>query len=250
MEKRITTRYKPVDTITETEHTGMVKEIFATITKRYDLLNRLFSLRRDIAWRRFAALHMHFNKTGRYLDVATGTADLALEVTRQHSHTTVTALDFVREMIDAGAKKIKERNLQNRITFIRGDAVGLPFPDDHFDVAGIAFGIRNIPNRLAALKEMKRVVIPGGQVMVLEMHFPRPPLFRHLYSLYLTHLMPSLARSFSRNPAAYLYLADSIIHFPSPPDFSRIMKDAGLMTIQRYPLTLGITYLHVGIKPE
>ena len=250
MEKRITTRYKSVDSITETEHTGMVKEIFGTITKRYDLLNRLLSLRRDIAWRRFTVRHMHFNRTHRYLDVATGTADLALEVTRLHPQTTIASLDFAREMINAGAKKVEERNLQSRITFITGDALNLPFPDNHFDVAGIAFGIRNIPNRMAALKEMKRVVIPGGQVMVLEMHFPRQPLFRNLYSLYLTYLMPSLARSFTRNPAAYLYLADSIMHFPSPPDFSRIMKDTGLITIQRYPLTLGITYLHVGIKPE
>jgi demethylmenaquinone methyltransferase/2-methoxy-6-polyprenyl-1,4-benzoquinol methylase len=249
MEKHITTQYKQVNTITETEHTGMVKEIFATITKRYDLLNHLLSLRRDIAWRRFATRHMYFNRTHRYLDVATGTADLALEVTRLHSQATVTALDFVREMIDAGAKKIEERDLQSRITFVRGDALNLPFPDNYFDVAGIAFGIRNIPNRMVALKEMKRVVIPGGQVMVLEMHFPRPPLFRHLYSLYLNHIMPSLARSFSRNPAAYLYLADSIMHFPSPPDFSQIMKDAGLINIQRFSLTLGITYLHVGIKP-
>lgn len=249
MEKRITTQYKPVNSITETEHTGMVKEIFATITKRYDLLNHLLSLRRDIAWRRFAVRQMSFDRTHRYLDVATGTADLALEVTRMHPQTTVTALDFVREMIDVGVKKIKERNLQSRITFIRGDALNLPFPDNYFDVSGIAFGIRNIPNRMAALKEMQRVVIPGGQVMILEMHFPRPPFFRYLYSLYLNHIMPSLAHSFSRNPAAYLYLADSIMHFPSPPDFSRIMRDAGFIEIQQYPLTLGITYLHVGIKP-
>jgi demethylmenaquinone methyltransferase/2-methoxy-6-polyprenyl-1,4-benzoquinol methylase len=248
MEKQITTRYRPVATITEKEHTGMVKEIFATITRRYDLLNRLLSLRRDIAWRRCAARHMRFNGTCRYLDVATGTADLALEVARQHPNVSVTALDFVREMIDAGVKKIEERNRSGRIAFVRGDALNLPFPDDHFDVAGIAFGIRNITNRTAALKEMKRVVVPGGQVMVLEMHFPRQPLCRSLYSMYLTHLMPSLARSFSRNPAAYLYLADSIIHFPPPPEFSRIMRDAGLTTTQRYPLTLGITYLHVGIK--
>ncbi|MBN2687166.1 MAG: ubiquinone/menaquinone biosynthesis methyltransferase [Deltaproteobacteria bacterium] len=248
MEKQITTRYRPVDTITETEHTGMVKEIFATITRRYDLLNRLLSLRRDIAWRRCAARHMRFTRTCRYLDVATGTADLALEVARQHPRTTVTALDFVGEMIDAGVRKIEERNMQSRIAFVRSDALNLPFPNDHFDVAGIAFGIRNIPDKTAALKEMTRVVIPGGQVLVLEMHFPRQPLFRSFYSIYLTYLMPSLARSFSRNPAAYLYLADSIMHFPPPPEFSRIMRDSGLTKIQRYSLTLGITYLHVGIK--
>jgi demethylmenaquinone methyltransferase/2-methoxy-6-polyprenyl-1,4-benzoquinol methylase len=237
-----------VDAVTETEQIGMVKEIFATITRRYDLLNRLLSLRRDVAWRRRAARHMHFSTTCRYLDVATGTADLALEVARQHPSVSVTALDFVKEMIDGGVKKIKERKLTGRIAFVRGDALSLPFPDNHFDAAGIAFGIRNITNRTAALNEMTRVVVPGGQVIVLEMHFPRQPLFRHLYSLYLTSIMPSLARSFSRNPAAYLYLADSIMHFPPPPVFSRLMGDTGLTEVRRYPLTLGITYLHVGIK--
>lgn len=250
MEKGRTKKYTPVIDLSETEHIGMVREIFATITGRYDFLNHLFSLRRDIAWRRFAASHMRFSRTRHYLDVATGTGDLALEVARSHPEISVTGVDFVREMMAVGKDKVERHALSNRLRLLQGDALNLPFASDRFDVAGIAFGIRNITSRGRALQEMKRVIVPGGQVMVLEMHFPRQTLFRNIYYFYLNYILPYMARSFSKNSAAYHYLADSIIHFPSPQGFARIMTEAGLVHIKQYPLTLGITYLHVGEKPE
>ena len=250
MAKRIKKRYPPVHEMTPSEQVGLVREVFTTIPRRYDFLNRFFSLRRDVAWRRFAVRKMRFFNTSRFLDVATGTADLAVETVRRHPPVRVAALDFVLEMMVVGRQKIRRKHMADRIRLIQGDALSLPFDDNVFDVAAVAFGIRNIPDRLRALEEMKRVVVPGGQVMALEMNFPRHPLFRRFYDLYLNRVLPRMARLFSRNPAAYRYLGDSIKEFPSPDQFARLMAEAGLTGIEKYSLTLGITYLYIGVKPE
>jgi len=249
MAQGVKKRYPSVREMTPAQQVGLVRDVFATIPRRYDFLNRFFSLRRDIAWRRFTARKMHFFRTNRLLDVATGTADLAMEAVKRHSRIQVAGLDFVREMMLVGQRKIREGRLSERIRLLQGDALRLPFPDHSFDVAAVAFGIRNIPDRQGALEEMKRVVVPGGQVMVLEMNFPRHPLFRRLYGLYLNRVLPHAARLLSRNPAAYQYLADSIMHFPPPDQFTRLMEAAGLRGIEKYALTMGITYLYIGIKP-
>ncbi len=250
MEKPIGEKYPRVTEITDTERIEMVKEIFATITGKYDFLNHFLSLRQDIAWRRFSVEKMHFFNTYRMLDVATGTADLAIGVAHKHSRTRVTGLDFVQEMIDFARAKIQMKHLSERVQMLRGDALYLPFSDSCFDVAAIAFGIRNIPNKIGAIKEMVRVVVPGGQVMVLEMTFPRNGAFRKLYDVYLNRILPPLARAFSQNPEAYHYLGDSIMNFPTPDALAILMEKAGLKKVGKYSLTLGITHLHLGIKPE
>ncbi|MBT8489658.1 MAG: bifunctional demethylmenaquinone methyltransferase/2-methoxy-6-polyprenyl-1,4-benzoquinol methylase UbiE [Deltaproteobacteria bacterium] len=250
MKKHTAKRYDSVTDITQTEHIKMVKEIFTTITEKYDFLNHFLSFGRDIVWRRFTASKMNFIKNRRYLDVATGTADLAIEVARKYPETNVIALDFVQDMMKVGRHKSYKHNLSKRINFLQGDALNLPFSDSSFDVVGIAFGIRNITDRTRALREIKRVLVSGGQCMVLEMNFPRNLLFRGVYNLYLNHILPYLARHFSQNPAAYHYLADSIIHFPSPEEFMTIMSEVGFTNIERYSLTMGITYLYVGSKPN
>ncbi|OGP89473.1 MAG: hypothetical protein A2157_13150 [Deltaproteobacteria bacterium RBG_16_47_11] len=235
--------------MTDAERISAVKEIFSTVTGKYDFLNHLLSLRRDIAWRRFTVRKMRFFRTGRFLDVATGTADLAIEAAQQHRSIQVTGLDFVQAMMKVGLMKIANKGLSDRIWLMRGDALALPFPDHAFDVAAIAFGIRNIPNKLRALREMRRVVVPGGQAMVLEMTSPRSCLFQGFYHLYLNWILPKIAKAFSNNPGAYEYLADSIINFPDPETFSRQMEEAGLIHVEKYPLDFGITYLHIGVKP-
>ena len=154
-----------------------------------------------------------------------------------------------RGVLAVGQQKIRQGRLSEQVCLLQGNALNLPFPDHSFDIAAVAFGIRNIPDRQRALEEMKRVVVPGGQVMVLEMNFPRHPLFRRLYDLYLNRLLPHAARLFSRNPAAYRYLGDSIMQFPAPHRFVRLMDAAGLRGIEKYSLTLGITYLYIGINP-
>ena len=243
-------KYPQVKTITDAERINMVKEIFSTITGKYDFLNRFLSLRRDVAWRNFAAKKMRFFQTNRYLDVACGTGDLSVAAAVKHPQISVTGLDFVPEMVKAAKKKVLKKNLADRIQIMQGDALHLPFEDSSFDVTGIAFGIRNIPDRLRALSEMMRVTAPGGQVMVLEMTFVQNRFFKLIYYVYLNYLLPAFAKIFSKNPAAYYYLADSIMNFPSPDEFAKIMEKSGMVNVEKYPLTFGITWLHIGKKAE
>ncbi len=240
--------YPPVTGIGRDEHVGMVREIFATIPGRYDFLNRLLSLRRDVAWRRFAVRKMRFFDTFRLLDVATGTADLAIDAALCHPDIRVTGIDFVREMLLPGRLKIAGRGLGERIRLLQADAMALPFADRSFDAVGIAFGIRNMPDRRGALREMRRVLVPGGRVFVLEMNFPRNRFSRWFFRLYLNRLLPAAAGFFSGNPAAYRYLSDSILHFPQPQAFLGMMEEAGFRDLKRHALTLGITCLYVGTR--
>ncbi|HOK06064.1 MAG TPA: ubiquinone/menaquinone biosynthesis methyltransferase [Syntrophales bacterium] len=227
----------------------LVREIFAAIPGRYDLLNRLLSARRDVNWRRFAVERMRFFRTGRLLDLATGTADLAVMAAKRHPRIRVVGVDIAREMMALGRRKVVKRGLSARVTLVPGDAVALPFGEGTFDVAAAAFGIRNIPEVLTALREMTRVVVPGGQVMVLEMHLPEEPLSRGLYLLYTKTALPVIVRGLADNPGAYRYLCDSIASFFSPREFGLLMSEAGLTAVRSHPLTLGLTYLHEGIKP-
>lgn len=240
--------YPPVTGIGRDEHVAMVREIFTTIPGRYDFLNRVLSLRRDVAWRRFAVRKMHFFDTFRLLDVATGTADLAIEAALRHPRIGVTGIDFIAEMLAPGRRKIADRGLSGRIRLLQADALALPFAEGSFDAVGIAFGIRNMPDRMAALKEMRRVLVPGGRIYILEMNAPPDRLKRRVFEPYLGRILPVIARLFSQNPAAYSYLVDSILHFPAPPVFKAMMEEAGFSAVERHSLTLGITSCTVGLK--
>ena len=242
--------YPPVNRMEDVERIRMVRHIFSTITGKYDFLNHFLSLRQDIVWRRSAVRKMRFFKTHRLLDVATGTSDLAVEAVRKYPEIRVAGLDFVEEMLRAGRKKIKERGLLTKIDLVQGDALNIPFPRETFDVAAIAFGIRNIPDKIAALREMVRVVAPGGRIMVLEMTFPRLPFITRFYDLYLNRALPVLAGLFSPNPEAYRYLGDSIMNFPATDHFLSLMKQAGLIHLNMYSMTFGISRLFTGQKPE
>jgi len=177
-------------------------------------------------------------------------ADLAIEAARRHPEIKVTGIDFVSEMLAPGRSKIALRGLAGRIRLLQADAMGLPFPDESFDAVGIAFGIRNIPDRLAALREMRRVLVPGGRVYILEMNAPQSRLWRGFFAPYLNRVLPRIARLFSQNPAAYLYLVDSITHFPPPPTFLTMMEETGFGNRERYSLTLGITSLYLGQRSQ
>nr|MBP7527722.1 class I SAM-dependent methyltransferase [Syntrophorhabdaceae bacterium] len=143
MEKPVKNKYPSVRAVSEKERIGMVKEVFSTITRKYDFLNHLLSLRRDIAWRRFTVKKMRFFKTGRFLDVACGTADLSIDAVQKHGRISTTGVDFVFQMLDLGKAKIEKKGLDRRITLMQADALQLPFCDNSFDVVAVAFGIRN-----------------------------------------------------------------------------------------------------------
>jgi demethylmenaquinone methyltransferase/2-methoxy-6-polyprenyl-1,4-benzoquinol methylase len=242
-------RYPPVTELADGERIGVVKEIFSTVTVRYDFLNRLLSLRRDVAWRSFTTRKMRFFQTFRLLDIATGTADLAIDAVRNHPFIEVVGLDFVKEMLDLGRAKIEKRHLSEKIRLLQGDALSLPFRDNSFDVAAIAFGMRNIPSKTLALEEMRRILVPGGQAMILEMTSPPNQFFKTIYHFYLSRILPQMARPFSQNPAAYYYLGDSIKNFPTAEAFVGTMEEAGFARVEKHSLDFGITYLHIGVKP-
>jgi len=241
-------KYPSVKHVGAEERVGMVKEIFSTITDRYDFLNRFLSLRRDVYWRQFAVKHMVFSQTNRFLDIACGTGDLSIYACLRHPYIQATGVDFVHPMVKKALLKKEKMKLGQTLNFIQGNALRLPFAENTFDVTAMAFGIRNIPQKTEAIQEMLRVTIPGGQVMILEMNFIQNRFFKCLYNVYLNHFLPLLARIFSKNAAAYYYLADSIMNFPAPPEFAAFLGETGLDNVKIHPLTFGMTCLFMGNK--
>lgn len=240
--------HKPINKWTEQERITAVKRIFNTITPHYDLLNRIMSSRRDVGWRRFAVKRIP-KAAKKVLDVATGTGDLALDLADQRPDVEVTGVDFVEKMLRQAEAKTSKRALDGRIRFAVGDATRLPFADHEFDASMIAFGIRNIPDRLKALQEMVRVVKPGGKVLVLEMTFPRNLRLRAFFTWYLNHVIPVVGGLISGNSSAYRYLPDSIQDFLHPDQLADLFQNAGLRSVEEFPLTFGLTYLHEGLVP-
>lgn len=240
-----TLKEKPLDRWSDIERVSAVKQIFNTITPHYDLLNRVMSGRRDVTWRRSAVSKVPV-AAKRLLDVATGTGDLAMDIVRHRTDIHVFGVDFVEKMIQRAKAKTVKAHLSQRISFVAGDAMALPFDDNEFDCATVAFGIRNMPDRLKAVKEMARVVKPGGKIICLEMTFPRNLRLRRFFKWYLNNVIPVLGGIISRNFQAYRYLPDSIQDFLHPDDLSKLFRQAGLTSLSEYPLTFGLTYVHEG----
>ena len=234
----------------EKEHTEKIRKLFSGIAEKYDSINRQQSFRRDIAWRRFTSGKMRFFETMRYLDVATGTADLAMDVVKRYDGVSAVGLDIADELLEVGRAKVDRAGLGERIELVNGNALDLPFGDASFDVSGIAFGIRNIRDRLHALREMTRVVAPGGQVVVLELAFHGTGAIKPFYWLYLKVIIPFMAKLVASNREAYEYMGRSIIEFPAPGEFCETMREAGLVDVRSYPLTFGVVRLFTGTKPR
>jgi demethylmenaquinone methyltransferase/2-methoxy-6-polyprenyl-1,4-benzoquinol methylase len=224
--------------------------MFDNIAPRYDLLNRVLSLRQDVAWRKKMVSTMTIPETGRALDVACGTGDVALEIVRQKGPgVKVTGIDFSPGMLDLAQKKIN-RGKDETISLLAGNALRLPFRNDTFDAVTIAFGIRNIQDKAAALKSFCDCLVPGGRVLILELATPRQTRIRDAYLAYFQKVLPAIGRLFSRHRFAYSYLPDSVARFPTTDVFMSIMADAGFDRITCRRLTLGIANLFVGIRPR
>lgn len=223
--------------------------MFDRIAHRYDLLNRLLSFGRDVAWRKQIARHLPPGTALRVLDLATGTADVLLENSRRTGRIAWgVGVDPSAGMLSFGRKKLRESALSGKHALVRGDAAQLGLQSEIFDAVTIAFGIRNVDDPSAGLREMCRVLKPGGRALVLEFSLPANALFRGVYLFYFRHVLPRIGGIISGDPAAYRYLNKTVEAFPYGDAFCRLMREAGFAQAEALPLTFGIATLYIGEK--
>lgn len=222
-----------------------VERMFDSISPRYDLLNRLFSMGTDQGWRRRVMRMVSKEPVGRLLDVATGTADLALMAARQVDR--VVGADISEGMLAHGRDKVKKAGLEGRVELVRADAADMPFPDGAFDVVTVAFGVRNFEDLGRGVAGMFRVLKPGGRLFVLEFSRPRGPL-RPFYRFYFHRVMPFIGRLISKDSAAYGYLPASVDAFPEGEAFESLLRDRGAREVRSERLTGGIATLYTARK--
>ena len=225
-----------------------IREMFDAIAPRYDFLNRLLSLGIDQRWRRFAVNKILWKEGGKILDVATGTGDVALAIAAATPESVkIIGIDFSAQMVELGLVKVSKSIFSSRITMEVAPCESIPFPDNTFDSATIAFGIRNVVDRPCGLKEMNRVLNPGGKVVILEFSNPRSKLFKALYNFYFLRVLPVIGGLFSTF-SAYKYLPDSVLEFPPQEEFKKLMIQAGFSNVEHFDLTFGIATVYVGEK--
>jgi demethylmenaquinone methyltransferase/2-methoxy-6-polyprenyl-1,4-benzoquinol methylase len=217
-----------------------VSKMFDDVANRYDFLNDLLSLGRTKAWRR-AVTSIIAPKPGmKILDIAAGTGSSSRPLVDKGAE--VTALDFSQGMIEQGRKQNKN------INFVQGDALKLPFEDNSFEVTTISFGLRNTSSTEIALKEALRVTKDGGRIVVAEFSHPVNPIFKKIYLNYLMKALPVIVKKISKNPDAYIYLAESIRAWPDQAELASIMRDSGFKSVAWQDLTFGIVAVHIGYK--
>ena len=225
-----------------------VKRMFESIAFSYDFQNSFLSLGQDISWRRTLAGSLKVPRGGIVLDLATGTAELAMEICTRHPGVRVAGLDFSPRMLTIGQRKAKSKGLRKSVALGLGDARRLPFKADSVDGATMAFGIRNIEERGEVLKEIWRVLKKGGQLWIMEFDCPDHPVFGRLYRFYLDHIMPPIGNWLSRTDYAYTYLARSVHRFPREGEFLQEITDTGFTPLGVKRLSLGIAKIYRGIK--
>lgn len=223
-----------------------VVPMFDRIAGRYDFLNRVLSLRRDVAWRDTMVRALPAEPGARVLDLATGTCDAAIAAARHRPQCRFIAVDPALEMLRIGAHKVERRGLGSTISLAGGDALHLPFPSRAFDAVTIAFGIRNVPDVPNALRELQRVLRPGGKGLVLEFSLPRRAVIRRPYLFYFRHVLPRLGALLSSDGVAYTYLNRSVESFPYGDAFTSLMEKAGFTDVHFRTLTLGVATLYEG----
>lgn len=216
-----------------------VASMFDGVARRYDITNTVLSLGQDRFWRRAMRAALQIGPGDAVLDLAAGTAVSTVELAQ--SGAWCVAADFSVGMLAAGAAR--------DVPKVAGDATRLPFADESFDAVTISFGIRNVVDHAAGLRELARVTRPGGQLVVCEFSTPTNGLFGTIYKEYLMKALPSVARAVSSNPDAYVYLAESIRAWPDQPEFARRIADAGWGAVRWRNLTGGIVALHAATKP-
>jgi len=224
-----------------------VAGMFDRIAGRYDFLNHFLSLGIDKGWRRKAINTLKDIEPKKILDVATGTGDLAITaLSLDPDH--ITGVDISEGMLEIGRKKIAERKLEQKITLQYGDSEALPFDTDTFDAILCAYGVRNFENLEAGLRQMSRVLRPGGKIAILEFSHPKKFPVKQLYRFYFRYILPVLGKAVSKDATAYTYLPQSVAAFPEGDQFCRIMQQCGFTHPKARPLSFGITTLYTAKK--
>ena len=242
------TRITPYVSTEQENKASQVERMFDGIAHRYDFLNHFFSLGIDVLWRKRCVRLLRQERPKRMLDVATGTADFAIEAVRMGLDVHVTGVDISAGMLDVGRTKIAARGWNDRIELIQGDSVALPFEADAFDAFTVAFGVRNFEDLQGGLKDMLRVLKPGGLGLVLEFSKPQRFPIKQVFGLYFKHIMPTVGKWVSKDPAAYTYLPESVDAFPEGNDFLDQMTLAGYTDVKAQRLTGGIATIYTGRK--
>jgi demethylmenaquinone methyltransferase / 2-methoxy-6-polyprenyl-1,4-benzoquinol methylase len=227
-----------------------VRQMFAEISRRYDLLNHLLSLGIDRSWRRRTVrLVPPRDDPAPILDVCAGTADLALAYWRACKTPPIVGTDFCHPMLTIGNDKIRRVGATPRVSLLEADTLALPFPDEIFQIVCVAFGLRNVSDTDAGLREMARVCRPGGRVAVLEFSTPRAWPLGPLYAWYFRRVLPWIGQTLARNrQSAYNYLPVSVGRFPQAEELAQRMRIAGLTGVRYHPFTFGVCTLYIGEK--
>ncbi|RZS91985.1 bifunctional demethylmenaquinone methyltransferase/2-methoxy-6-polyprenyl-1,4-benzoquinol methylase UbiE [Aquimarina brevivitae] len=224
-----------------------VTEMFDTISKNYDGLNRVISFGIDIKWRKKVVKIVDSINPEKILDVATGTGDLAISMAKTGA-TEIIGLDISTGMLEVGKHKITDKGLSNRIKMVTGDSENLPYDDNYFDAITVAFGVRNFENLETGLSEIFRVLKPGGVFVVLETSIPTKTPYKQGYNLYSKRILPLIGKLFSKDKSAYAYLSESAAAFPYGEAFNNILKEIGFINVEDKPQTFGVATIYKATK--
>ncbi len=230
------------------EKKEQVADMFNSIAYRYDFLNRFLSAGIDVWWRKKAIAQLKELAPKNILDVATGTADVALLTWQMLKPDKITGIDISEGMLDLGRKKIEKLGLSEKIVLQTGDSEVIRFADNYFDAITVAYGVRNFQNLEKGLKEMYRVVKPGGKLVVLEFSKADAGILSALFNFYMNRVTPAIGKIFSKNKEAYQYLNDSVQAFPEGQTFLNIMHEAGFTQTHLKKLSFGICTIYCGSK--
>lgn len=225
-----------------------VANMFNSIAGRYDLLNHFLSAGIDVGWRKKAINELKNIHPKKILDVATGTADLALLAEKKLKPELIVGIDIADAMLKIGCEKITKSGLSDKIILESGDSETIKYADNSFDAVTVAFGVRNFQNLEKGLTEMQRVLKPGGKAVILEFSKPKATGFKSFYKLYMKTIAPGFAGIISKNKDAYTYLGESVHAFPEREDFISIMQKAGFSNTYFKPLSAGICCIYCGSK--
>jgi demethylmenaquinone methyltransferase/2-methoxy-6-polyprenyl-1,4-benzoquinol methylase len=226
-----------------------VRKMFESIAFSYDFQNSVLSMGQDLFWRRVLAKSIQVLDGHLILDMATGTAEVAIEICKHHPQIRVVGMDFSPAMLSIGRRKVRARNLGERIHLSIGDARFLPLKNASFNAVTIAFGIRNIEERRDVLSEFYRILKPGGQLLIMEFGYPDNPILKGFYRLYFDQVLPLLGNWLSRTDYAYTHLVQSVRTFPKDRDFIEEIGESGFVHLRVKKLTQGIAKIYSGIKP-